>query len=179
MLLLIIIAIYSNFAFAREPFKYRGVKIFDAFQNEKKYTAIFSNHSSNDGKNTCQPRYNYRCPGTDLCYEVECGEICGHYCCEPDYTCCEQVCCLPGNPCIENLYCCPPGYCSMTVSATTLMSTPTQMLLTEEPEEPDVLEPSISCSLTTKKIKDTTYRKTAKNADPGTFAYEYNSEMEK
>lgn len=214
---LIIIAIYSKFAFAREPLKYGGAKIFDAFQDEKKYAVIFSNHSSNVKRVTCPSGY-YECFGTGFCCEGECGAICKNGCCEPGQTCCEKACCAPGSVCQEDGHCCLPGYnscgngycckkgsicgiggCSVITSETTSTSTstrkttlstliptiptrtttPTRTLSTEEPEEteqpeePEVPEQSISCGLTAKKIKGTTYRETAKNADPGTFAYGY------
>ncbi|CAG8547362.1 10165_t:CDS:2, partial [Diversispora eburnea] len=171
-LTLFIIAIYSNFALARESLKWGGVKLFDAFQSEKKYARIFSNRSSSSNveRATCPPGYPYECPGTDYCCETVCGEVCEYGCCNPGNSCCKRGCCLPGYLCLEDGYCCPPGYNSC---GNGYCYEKDKICEPEEPEEPEIPEPSISCGLTADEIKSSNYRDTAKKADPNTFAYEY------
>ncbi|RHZ90249.1 hypothetical protein Glove_2g43 [Diversispora epigaea] len=171
---LFIIAIYSNFAFAREPLKWGGVKLFDAFQSGKKYAGIFSNNSSSSNveRTICPLGYEYECLGTEYCCEKECGEVCEYGCCEPGFSCCKKGCCSSDSLCLKDGYCCPPdynscgnGYCC-------------------EKDETCVgigycSESSISCGLTTDIIKSKTYRDTAKKADPNTKVYEYESDSGK
>ncbi|RHZ80996.1 hypothetical protein Glove_130g147 [Diversispora epigaea] len=134
------------------PLNWGGVKLLDAFQNEKKYAGIFSNHSSSSNveRATCPSGYEYLCPGTYYYCETECGEVC-----EYDI--------------VINI--------DVGIETATAPTRTTNSASTEEPEEPEteIPEPPIFCNLTADKIKSSNYRDTAKKADPNTFAYEYES----
>ncbi|RIA86813.1 hypothetical protein C1645_778699 [Glomus cerebriforme] len=113
LLLIIIIATFSNLSFAIATLKWRGDKLFDGFQGEKSYTfEIFSNHSSHSSleKRQSSCPSSFKCPGTDLCCESVCASTCGSsLCCPPDSSCCidKSGCCPTGTSCCGNGFCCP------------------------------------------------------------------------
>ncbi|CAB4375605.1 unnamed protein product [Rhizophagus irregularis] len=150
LILIFIIATFSNFTFATAPLKCRGNKLFDAFRGEKSFTAkITSSNSTLEERAIC-PAGTFGCSGTDKCCKTICASTCGSsLCCSPNTYCC-QVC--QQNRCVEAFI-------------------PTSKPSTTKPPIPKPTLVSDDCSGLTEKSKTSTYRNKTAKADGNTFVY--------
>ncbi|EXX69505.1 hypothetical protein RirG_095360 [Rhizophagus irregularis DAOM 197198w] len=163
LILILIIATFSNFTFAKVPLKWRREELFGALHG---YVGILSNHSSLVERQAVCPFGNFECPAKNGCCPI--GQTCasGDLCsdCGPNPVVCDNThCCEPG------FQCCKKGCCKIGL----ICATDDDIGICKEVDTEDSEEDTLPCGLTkTAKIKTKTYRNKAENAS---FAYIYDS----
>ncbi|PKC73459.1 hypothetical protein RhiirA1_388920 [Rhizophagus irregularis] len=172
LILIFIIATFSNFTFATAPLKCRGNKLFDAFRGEKSFTAkITSSNLTLEERAIC-PAGTFGCSGTDKCCETICASTCGSsLCCSPNTYCCKNTigCCPLGTTCC-GIFCCELGQvCQQNRCVEAFI--PTSKPSTTKPPIPKPTLVSDDCSGLTEKSKTSTYRNKTAKADGNTFVY--------
>jgi hypothetical protein len=168
LILILIIATFSNFTIAKTPLKWRRDELFDGLQDVKSYIMISSNHSSLvERQANCQPAIS-SCSGTEGC----CGPVCDSIrCCPPGTQCCGIGCCDNNGDIIT----CngDSGGCEedlITDNADNDDDIACEEDDTEDSEEDKI--PLSSCK--TKKIKESS-EYCRKQADKAPYAYIYDS----
>ncbi|RIB27397.1 hypothetical protein C2G38_2061987 [Gigaspora rosea] len=106
--LILIVVTFSNFIFSTISSELKRNKLFDAFQVEKSYVGIFSNHTSLTERDECIGEICDIIGDTIICCEA--GTCCKDgRCCEAGTACCKDHCCEIGMACCNN-GCRPPDY---------------------------------------------------------------------